>query len=667
MAEEGSVLWRPGDAAVAKCKMEKFRRRVEQARGLRLPAYQDLWRWSVSDIEGFWESLWTHFGLDRWTGHDRVLGRRDMPGAEWFPGARLNYAEQVLARGRPGAVAIRHMSEVRPLADLSHDDLADRVTRLASWLRAAGVEPGDRVVAYMPNIPETTIALLATAAVGAVWSSCSPDFGTQSVIDRFGQIEPKVLFAVDGYRYGGRDFDRRAVVAQLVEALPTLRRVVAVPYLDTGAWRGAADRVPWDEALATSADGFEFARVAFDHPLWVLYSSGTTGLPKGIVHGHGGVVLEQLKMGSLHLDLGPESVFFWFSTTGWVMYNVVVGALLTGATVVQFDGNPGYPDNGTLWRLAEETGMTFFGTSAAFINALAQAGEKPGAAFDLSALRAVGVTGSPLSPEGFEWVYDSIKRDVWLNSISGGTDVATAFVGGVPSLPVRSGEIQAPWLGVAVEALSDAGEPLVGQIGELVVSAPMPSMPVFFWNDPGGTRYRESYFEDFPGRWRHGDFIRFNADGSCVIYGRSDSTLNRYGVRIGTAEIYRVLETIDGVRDSLIVNLDLPGGRFHMPLFVVMEEGRELDDTLRDTINGALRTRFSPRHQPDAIHAVPAIPHTLTGKKMEVPVRRILMGMDPGKAASRDAMADPGALDYFVDFAAQVAARVAAMSGEGDA
>jgi acetoacetyl-CoA synthetase len=526
------------------------------------------------------------------------------------------------------------------------------VAAVASGLRRLGVGRGDRVVAVIPNMPEAVVALLACASMGAIWASCSPDFGTRSLIDRFAQVSPKVLIAVDGYTYGGRPFDRRPVIDEIRAELPTLEHTVLIPYLDEDA-TPAAGELAWADWLAGPPDPLTFEPLTFDHPLWVLYSSGTTGLPKAIVHGHGGIVLEHAKVVGLHCDIRPADRMFWYTTTGWMMWNLLLGSLLVGGTPVLYDGNPGHPDLGVLWTMAERAGVALFGTSAAFLAASMKAGIRPGADHDLSRLRAIGSTGSPLAPEVFGWVYDAIKPDVWLVSLSGGTDVCSAFVGGVPTLPVHAGELQAASLGAKVEAFDPEGRPVVGETGELVLTAPLPSMPVGFWNDPDGSRYRESYFEHYPGVWRHGDWIRFTERGSAVIEGRSDSTLNRQGIRFGTSELYGVVEGMPEVADSLVIGTELPGGGYWMPLFVVLAEGRALDAGLEARIRATIRTELSARHVPDAIVAVPAIPRTLTGKKMEVPVKRLLLGRPLVEVAAPGAVADPRALEWFVAFAAE--------------
>jgi acetoacetyl-CoA synthetase len=631
--------------------LTRYARRLAE-HGIETDGYHDLWRWSVEHLEEFWESIWDHFDVRASAPYERVLGSRTMPGAEWFPGARLNFAEHVFRDRDPGAVAVRHASELRPLAETSWGELEEDTRRVAAALRASGVGPGDRVVAYVPNIVEAVVAFLACASIGAIWSSCSPDFGARSVVDRFAQIEPRVLFAVDGYRYGGRDHDRLDVVRGLQDALPTLEQTIVLGYLEAEPELGrlrAATR--WEDFLAEGAGALELEQVAFDHPLWVLYSSGTTGLPKAIVHGHGGILLELLKQLGLHVDLQADDRLFWFTTTGWMMWNFVVAGLLTEASVVLYDGNPGYPDLGALWRLAEEAGITTFGTSASYIAACIKDGVDPCAGRDLSRLRAVGSTGSPLSPDGFDWVYDRLGPDVWLFSTSGGTDLCTAFVGGVPTLPVYRGELQARALGAKVEAWNADGISVVGEVGELVITEPMPSMPLRLWGDEDGSRYRASYFETYPGVWRHGDWIELTDRGTAIITGRSDATINRAGVRMGTAEIYRAALAVDEVVDALVVDLPRPGTQGFMPLFVVLRDGVELDDELVSRIRGRIREDCSPRHVPDEIRAVPAIPRTLSGKVLEVPVKRILTGEPVDTTLSRDALANPEALRPFEELA----------------
>ncbi len=593
--------------------------RFTRARGF--TDYHELWRWSIDDLEGFWGALWDWFELGG--SYDRVLGSRDMPGAEWFPGASVSYAERLFQSARPGEVAIAHATESSPLAEMTWDELADQVARCSAGLRRLGVARGDRVAAYMPNVPETVVAFLACASIGAVWSSCAPEFGTPTVVDRFKQIEPKVLIATDGYRYGGKDFDRRERVADIVAAIPSIEHTVMVP---SG----------WEELLSEPAE-LAFERVPFDHPLWVLYSSGTTGLPKAIVHGQGGILLEHLKKARLHSDLSPGDRFFWFTTTGWMMWNFLVGGLLAGSTIVLYDGQP---DPARLWEFGAEAGVTTFGTSAGFIGASMKAGVRPE---PWEGLRAIGSTGSPLPVEGFEWMYERFPQ-AWLFSTSGGTDLCTAFVGGSPTLPVYSGELQARCLGAAVEAWSEDGRPLVDEVGELVITEPMPSMPIYFWGDPDGERYRSSYFEMFPGVWRHGDWIKVTDRGTAVIYGRSDSTINRGGVRMGTSEIYSAVEGVEDVLDSLVVDVV-----DEMILFVVVRDS--LTDEVVAEIRGRVREHCSPRHLPDRVVQIPEVPRTLSNKKLEVPVKKILLGAAPESAASRDSLANPAALDWIADFA----------------
>jgi acetoacetyl-CoA synthetase len=653
---EGTLLWEPSEEFKENARISHYMEWLRDERDLSFDDYAELWEWSVTDLEGFWASIWEYCGVEASKPYERVLARREMPGAEWFPGAELNYAEHVFKNARGDEPAVLHQSELRGLSELSWRELRERTGALAAGLKSMGVGRGDRVVAYLPNIPEAIIALLACASIGAVWSSCSPDFGAGSVIDRFKQIEPKILFTVDGYRYGGKDYDRTQVVAKLQEEIPTLERTVILPYLEVAPDTSSLENVvTWDELLAEheGAD-LQFEQVPFDHPLWVLYSSGTTGLPKAIVHSQGGILMEHLKKVVLHIDLTPEDRFFWFTTTGWMMWNIVVAGLLTGATALLYDGNPGHPDMNVLWRFAEQAGMTCFGTSASYITSCIKAGIEPGRDFDLGRLEAIGSTGSPLPPEGFEWAYEHVKKDLWLFSTSGGTDLCTAFVGGVPLLPVRAGELQARSLGAKIEAFDEEGNPLIDEVGELVITEPMPSMPIYFWNDPDGERYRESYFDMYPGTWRHGDWIKVKQGGACVIYGRSDSTINRGGIRMGTSEIYSAVEKVEEIQDSLVVDVPREGGSSFMPLFVVLEEGTELNDDLKAQIKQSIRENTSPRHVPNEIFAVPDIPKTLNGKKLEVPVKKILSGTPPEQAASRDSLINPESLDRFAELAREI-------------
>ena len=657
-AKRGELLWEPSAESVERSTMTRYMRWLADERGLEFGDYESLWRWSASEIEDFWGSIWDFFEVGASAPYSEVLRDHAMPGADWFPGALLSYPQHIFRNRDDADVAVRHASELRELGEVTWGELGDQVARAAAGLRELGIGRGDRVVAYMPNIPETLVAFLATASLGAIWSSCSPDFGASSVVDRFAQIEPKVLFCVDGYRYGGRDFDRTEVVAGLQSAMPTLERTVVLPYLAPEPDLSKLDRaITWHDLLASGEGAtLEFEQVPFDHPLWVLYSSGTTGLPKAIVQGHGGILLEQLKKLNLHVDAQEGDRLFWFTTTGWMMWNFLIGGLLTPASIVLYDGSPGHPDMGVLWDLAERAGMTCFGTSASYIAACMNAGVEPSDGRDLSTLRSVGSTGSPLSPEGFEWVYRHVGRDTWLFSTSGGTDVCTAFVGGVPLLPVYRGELQGRALGARVEAFDEDGNSIVDEVGELVITEPMPSMPLYLWGDDDGSRYRASYFDVYPGVWRHGDWIEITSRGTAVIYGRSDSTINRQGVRMGTSEIYRAVQGIPEITDALVVDIPKPGTEGWMPLFVVLADGETLDDELTGKIKRRIRELCSPRHVPDAVYEIAEVPRTLSGKVLEVPVKRILTGTPPEQAASRDSLANPRSLDYFVELAGTLAA-----------
>lgn len=637
--------------------------------------YDALWRWSVADLDAFWRSIWDYFALQSPTPAGAVLADARMPGARWFPGVQVNYVQQVFrhadaahAAGHPAIVFQNEtMRERGELQEISWPQLRRQVASFAEALREMGVRPGDRVCAFLPNTPQTAIAFLAAVSLGAIWSVCSPDMGPLAVLDRFRQIEPTVLVGCDGYTYGGTPHDRMPVLRQLLEELPTVRHAVLLRYRDRGsdpqALAGPTRSAHDFDALLEADVELQPQWLPFDHPLWVVYSSGTTGLPKPIVHGHGGVVLEALKMGTLHNDIGPTvetgDRYHWYSATGWIMWNSQVAGLLGGTTICIYDGSPagrsGAPDWSTLWRFVADTGTTFFGAGAAFYASCLKAGVEPARVADLSRLRALGSTGSPLAIECYRWVWEHVPkvggRDIWLTPISGGTDFAGAFVAGLPTLPVVEGEMQCRCLGAAVEAWSDKGEPLVDEVGELVCTKPMPSMPLRFWNDDGDRRYRESYFDMFPGVWRHGDWIRITPRGGAIIYGRSDATINRHGIRMGTAELYRAVEAIPEVLDSLVVDLEYLGRESYMPLFVVLREGATLDDALRRRIEAAIRQALSARHVPNEIFQVEAVPRTLSGKKMELPVKKLLMGTPPEQVFKLDAMANAGAVEWFVDFA----------------
>jgi acetoacetyl-CoA synthetase len=649
------VLWSPPLDARQRSRMGRYLDWLAKTAGRTFAGYDDLWRWSVDEPGAFWRSIWDHFEVlsDAAPSDDLAVAR--MPDAVWFPGSRLNYAEHMLRM--PGCAAddvvVIGRSQTRGPVDLTANELREQVARCRRGLASLGVQSGDRVAAVLPNVPEALVAMLATASLGATWTSCAPEFGTRAIVDRFGQVEPRVLIAVDGYRYGDKAVDRTAEVANIRAALPTLAATVVLPYLDPA--RAAADVAPgaidWS-ALLAEPGALTFERVPFDHPLYILYSSGTTGLPKAIVHGHGGILLEHCKALALHTDLGPGDRFFWFTTTGWMMWNYLVSGLAVGSAIVLFDGNPAAPDLSTLWRMAEETGATYFASGAPFLMACRKAGLQPRRTFDLTSLRGVGSTAAPLPAAGFEWVHDAVSDSIPLGSLSGGTDLCTGFLGPSPLVPVWAGEISCRMLGARVEAFDSEGRPVVDREGELVITAPMPSMPVALWGDTDGSRMRAAYFEPWPGVWRHGDWLTITDRGSCVISGRSDATLNRGGVRIGTAEFYAVVESLPEVTDSLVVHLeDAGGGPGELLLFVALRDGAALDAALRDRIAGVLRSELSPRHVPDAIEAVRAVPRTLSGKKLEVPVKRILQGAAPERAASREALADPASIDAFVALA----------------
>jgi acetoacetyl-CoA synthetase len=654
VAEAPEVIWTPDPERAAVSALGRFTRWVGERHGREFADYTQLHEWSVRELEGFWASLAEFAGVRFHHPPSRVLGSRRMPGAQWFPGATLNYAEHALGPGEGRAnndTALVYVREDGVEGVVSYGELRDQVAKARVGLVALGVGRGDRVVALAPNCVQTLAAFLAAASLGAVWSSCSPDFGIRAVHDRFAQIEPVVLLAVDGYVYGGKRHDIRPTIDSLRGQLPTVRTTVLIPYLDPDATLD--DTLPWAELTATgSAADLAFEPVPFDHPLWVLYSSGTTGLPKGIVHGHGGIVLEHIKGLRLHFDVGPGERLFWFTTTGWMMWNLIISALLVGCTVVLYDGSPIHPDPGALWAMAQRHRITVFGVSAGYIQACLKRGLRPTDRYDLSSIRVIGSTGSPLSVEGFRWIADAVGERIQIASVSGGTDLCAAFVGSAPTVPVWLGEISCPALGAAVAAFDEAGNQLIDEVGELVVTEPMPSMPVFFWNDPDGSRLRAAYFEDYPGVWRHGDWIKITPRGSSIIYGRSDSTLNRGGVRMGTADFYAVVEAFDEVLDSLVIDTSLLGREDgELLCFLVLAEAATLEE-VEPRLRAALRAELSPRHVPDRFVVIDEVPRTLNGKKCEVPVKKILAGVPVDRAVSRDALADPAALEPFVALAA---------------
>jgi acetoacetyl-CoA synthetase len=647
MPADNLPLWSPPANLSENSNMRRYMQWLARDKGLTFDHYQDLHAWSIRQLADFWESIWQFFELQPGSHYHEILHRpaEGMVGTRWFDGATVSYARHVFRHRtaeRPAMVAGSEQGDIR---EISWGDLERQVAGIAHWLKRQGVGQGDRVAAIMPSIPETIAAFLAVNSIGAVWSSCSPDFGEASITDRYQQIEPKVVFVSDGYTYNGKRYSKLSSLDSLRKALPSAGAWVLVPWLDPDASHPGT--TAWHELLEPDPPPLEFTDIPFNDPIWVLYSSGTTGKPKAITHSVGGCLLEHVKALSLHQDVKPGERYFWYSTTGWMMWNYALASMLCGSTLVLYEGSAGYPDLRVLWEFAARNGVHHFGGGAAFFIACMKAGLSFGPD-QFPSLRSIGSTGSPLTPAAFEWIYTSVKKDAWLVSLSGGTDICSAFVGGCPLLPVYAGEIQCRMLGCALEAFDEYGQPLRESLGEMVILEPMPSMPVFFWGDEGNARYHASYFEQYPGIWRHGDWIKITERGSVVIFGRSDATLNRDGVRIGTSEIYHAVEQVPEVADSLVVCLEEEGGRFFMPLFVVMKEGISLDDRIRKAINTSLRSLYSPRHVPDAIFAVAEIPYTISGKKMEAPVKKILMGTDPDKAASRDTMRNPGSLDQFV-------------------
>jgi acetoacetyl-CoA synthetase len=654
-----ALLWSPSAERIGRSRLRHYMDWLKRERGRDFADYDALWRWSVSDLEGFWASLWDYFEIRAHKPYTKILGKREMPGAEWFTGAEVNFVDQVLRHETDARPAILYASETQPLRQMSWRELHEKVGSMAAYLRGRGIGRGDRVVAYAPNTPETIIAFLATASIGAIWSVCSPDMGLNAVLDRFRQIEPKALFAVPSCDYNGKHHDKGDVLAEMVAALPSLSDLILMPGSTSQPVPANVQTGNWADIVAKPAE-LKVEPVPFDHPLWVVYSSGTTGLPKPIVHGHGGILMVIMAMMALHNDIGPDDVYHWYSSTGWIMWNAQVSGLLVGATIAIYDGAPSYPDWSTLWRFVGETKATFFGAGAAFYANCQKAGVKPRQIADLSHLRSVGSTGSPLSEESYAWIYGELGQDVWLTSISGGTDFAGAFVAGCVMLPVYAGEMQVRCLGADIQSYDDQGKPLDNEVGELVCVSPIPSMPLFLWNDKDGQRYRDSYFDMYPGVWRHGDWIRITPRGGAVIYGRSDATINRYGLRLGTAEIYRAVEELPEILDSLVIDLEYLGRDSYMPLFVVLRPGITLDAALKDRINQAIRKAVSARFVPNDIFQVAEVPRTLSGKKLEVPVKKILLGQPAEKVSNPGTMANPGSLGWFVDFAAKRAASSAA-------
>jgi acetoacetyl-CoA synthetase len=645
------VLWSPSPERAARSRMAHYQRWLETEKSIATQDFDALWRWSVDDLDGFWASIWEYFDVTASQASETVLPDRSMPGATWFPGARLNWAENLLRHGSTDGPAIISVDEHGTTGELSRAELVQQVANLAAHFRGIGVKPGDRVAAVLPNIAPTVVAVLAAASVGAIWSCCAPDFGLKGLVDRFAQIEPTVLIAVDGYVFNGRPVDRGELLDGLRAQLTTVEHTIMVRSLHTHepVPTGVADFA----ALVTGNAEPRYEQLPFDHPLWILYSSGTTGLPKGIVHSHGGILLESLKANALHYDLGPADRVFIAASTAWVVWNMLVDAMCTGATLLTYDGSPvaGRPDK--LFEICAEHRVTRLGTGAAYLTTCEKSGATPGAEFDLSHLRSIMSTGSPLPDSTWRWVYRTVSNNVDLGSDSGGTDVATAFIGANPLTPVVAGELQGPYLGVAVEAWNENGTPIIDEVGEMVITAPMPSMPIYFWNDTSGTRYHDAYFDTYPGVWRHGDWITRTARGTYQVHGRSDSTINRGGVRMGSADIYAAVEALPEISSSMVIGAELPDGNYHMPLFVVLEPGVELDEELTRRIRNTIRTAVSPRHVPDEILSAPAVPTTRTGKRLEVPVKRLLQGIPESTAVNRATVADLDTLDWYVAYAAR--------------
>ncbi len=640
-----TLLWEPSEKFVIESNLFRYMQWLKENKNLSFQDYQELWEWSTENINDFWESLWQYFDILHDGSYQEVVSGNEMPFVNWFEGTKLNYAEHIFRNATPSRPAILFKSEGSVLQEMSWDSLTKRVACLQHYFIEQGIQAGDCIVGYLPCTPDATIAFLAANSLGAIWSSCSPDFGTQSVIERFEQIKPKILIAVDQYQYNGKVFDKSEVINALVKEIPSLEKTIVISEAKV-----KSDFINWNVVTVESDHTLKFERVPFGHPIWVLYSSGTTGLPKAITHSHGGILLEQLKYGTFHNDIKPGERCSWYTTTGWMMWNYIQGSLLAGSTLVLYDGSPAYPALDAMWSFIEESKINHFGTSAGFILANLKEGIQPNK-FDLSSLRSIGSTGSTLPPEGFEWIYKNIKSDVWLTSMSGGTDVCSAFVGGNPMWPVYAGEIQCRALGCKLEAYSEEGQPLLNEVGEMVITKPLPSMPIYFWNDENHTRYLESYFEMYAGIWRHGDWTEITPRNGVIIYGRSDATLNRGGIRIGTSEIYRAVDKIPEVKDSLIICIEKEGGNFWMPLFVVMQSGIALTPDIIKNINQTIRNEYSPRHVPDTILEVKDLPYTISGKKTETPVKKVLMGLDPKKVINQGALRNPESMEYFIELA----------------
>ena len=644
------LLWKPSEETIVSSNLTRYIKWLNDQELTSSYNFNKVWEWSVENIDAFWLSIWNYFNVLSDNVPGQITSSKEMPGVKWFEGTKVNYAEHIFRNSTKQHPAILFKNERDNLSEISWAELEQKVAAFQQFLKNKGIKEGDRVVAYLPNIPEATAAFLAVNSIGAIWSSTSPDFGISSVVDRFSQIEPKLLITVDGYQYGGKPFDKTEEINAIIKELPSLQNVVLLPYLNPGSSIDFHSVSSWEEALKTKNEVLSFQRVKFNHPIWVLYSSGTTGKPKAITHSHGGVLLEHLKYLTFHNDVKPGERCFWYTTTGWMMWNYIQAAMLCGATIVLYDGSPAYPDMNAMWKLIEEAQITHFGTSAGFVAASMKANVQPGKDFDLNSLRSIGSTGSPLSPEGFDWIYEEVKKELWLASISGGTDVCSAFVGGNPRWPVYSGEIQCRALGCKLEAYNNDGYPVTGEMGEMVISEPMPSMPIYFWGDDDFKKYKESYFEMYPGKWRHGDWTEITERNGVIIYGRSDSTLNRGGIRIGTSEIYRAVESLEFIADSLVIYLD-QNKKDYMPLFVVLKSEATLTSEQIKKIKSTIRESYTPRHVPDEVIQIPEVPYTISGKKMETPIKKIIQGQPAEKVISKDAMKNPDALSFFIDLA----------------